>query len=181
MNWPLIIGIAVHLLFSYSIFDIYFTSPLVHGIAHVSPIQDPPAKRLVLFVGTFFRWFASLILTAYSGWTESRQVVRESNAAGPVSKENCRDKGALGIIAYSGTDRKSTWSRCYYSRLLWGRQCRDKRFAWSLRVYLNLMSKGGNLIRSTLIVCSIRAERLSRLDRQISCPCSAMEPYRQPK
>ncbi|XP_005102628.1 GPI ethanolamine phosphate transferase 1 [Aplysia californica] len=49
--WQLILfGVLVHLVLFYSIFDIYFTSPLVHGMTPVSPPTRKPAKRLVLFV-----------------------------------------------------------------------------------------------------------------------------------
>ena len=49
-TWKLIlVGIGIHLVFFYSIFDIYFTSPIVHGMSpHSSPLP-PPAKRLVFF------------------------------------------------------------------------------------------------------------------------------------
>ena len=51
MNWLLVAaGFIVHLIFFYSIFDIYFTSPLVHGMTPHSASTPPPAKRLVLFV-----------------------------------------------------------------------------------------------------------------------------------
>ena len=51
MNWTLVIGgLVVHLIFFYSIFDIYFTSPLVHGMTPHATALPPPARRLILFV-----------------------------------------------------------------------------------------------------------------------------------
>ena len=48
----LAIAIFFHLLYMYSIFDIYFVSPIVSGMrAYGADLADPPAKRLVLIVG----------------------------------------------------------------------------------------------------------------------------------
>lgn len=48
------LGIAVvfHLIYVYSIFDIYFVSPIVHGMREFAVEAEAPAKRLVLYVGT---------------------------------------------------------------------------------------------------------------------------------
>ena len=49
-TWKVIVlGVAIHLVFFYSIFDIYFTSPIVHGITPHKANIAAPAKRLVLF------------------------------------------------------------------------------------------------------------------------------------
>ncbi|KAB0356505.1 hypothetical protein FD754_000661 [Muntiacus muntjak] len=44
------LGLLVHFMFFASIFNIYFTSPLVHGMTPQFTPLPPPAKRLVLFI-----------------------------------------------------------------------------------------------------------------------------------
>lgn len=48
----LAIAVVFHLVYILSIFDIYFVSPIVSGMREYSlDAKEPPAKRLVLFVG----------------------------------------------------------------------------------------------------------------------------------
>ncbi|KAI9347798.1 Phosphatidylinositolglycan class N-domain-containing protein [Zopfochytrium polystomum] len=51
----LLLGIVFHAVYSFSIFDIYFRTPLVHGMTPVDPPSPPPANRLVLFVADGLR------------------------------------------------------------------------------------------------------------------------------
>lgn len=50
-----IVGLLVHLVFFASIFDIYFTSPLVHGMTPQFIPLPPPARRLMLIVADGLR------------------------------------------------------------------------------------------------------------------------------
>ncbi|KAL3624208.1 hypothetical protein CASFOL_033024 [Castilleja foliolosa] len=54
-KWLVILGILLHAVYMLSIFDIYFKSPIVHGMEPVKPRFSAPAKRLVLLVADGLR------------------------------------------------------------------------------------------------------------------------------
>ncbi|XP_073100808.1 uncharacterized protein [Elaeis guineensis] len=54
-RWLVALGIALHAVYMLSIFDIYFKTPIVHGMDPVPQRISPPAKRLVLFVADGLR------------------------------------------------------------------------------------------------------------------------------
>ncbi|KAH6612089.1 Phosphatidylinositolglycan class N-domain-containing protein [Boeremia exigua] len=52
----LLVAVVFHLVYILSIFNVYFSSPIVHGMReHGVETQEAPAKRLVLFVGDGLR------------------------------------------------------------------------------------------------------------------------------
>ncbi|GMP29146.1 hypothetical protein CsSME_00004384 [Camellia sinensis var. sinensis] len=54
-TWLVVLGVVLHAVYMLSIFDIYFKTPIVHGMDPVPPrFSAPPAKRLFLFVGIFY-------------------------------------------------------------------------------------------------------------------------------
>lgn len=62
----LAVAVVFHLIYIWSIFDIYFVSPIVHGMSsfHVED-SEAPAQRLVLFVGMRLLCIACIGLTVY--------------------------------------------------------------------------------------------------------------------
>jgi phosphatidylinositol glycan class N len=52
----LLLGVVSHVVYLRSVFDCYFTSPVVKGMKNYGATPErakPPAKRLVLIVGVF--------------------------------------------------------------------------------------------------------------------------------
>lgn len=47
----LAVAVLFHLTYIYSIFDIYFVSPIVRGMREFEQPGEAPAQRLVLYVG----------------------------------------------------------------------------------------------------------------------------------
>ncbi|CAI0455588.1 unnamed protein product [Linum tenue] len=54
-TWLVILGVILHAVYMLSIFDIYFKTPIVHGMDPVQPRFTAPAKRLVLLVADGLR------------------------------------------------------------------------------------------------------------------------------
>lgn len=55
-RWLVVLGVVLHAVYMLSIFDIYFKTPIVHGMDPVPPrFSAPPAKRLFLFVADGLR------------------------------------------------------------------------------------------------------------------------------
>ncbi len=49
------LSVAIHSIFLYSVFDVYFKSPIIHGMTPYSTPLPAPAKRLVLIVADGLR------------------------------------------------------------------------------------------------------------------------------
>ncbi|XP_024024305.1 GPI ethanolamine phosphate transferase 1 [Morus notabilis] len=54
-RWLVVLGVILHAVYMLSIFDIYFKTPIVHGMDPVKPRFHAPAKRLVLLVADGLR------------------------------------------------------------------------------------------------------------------------------
>ncbi|CAI9111088.1 OLC1v1011224C1 [Oldenlandia corymbosa var. corymbosa] len=54
-KWLVFLGVVLHAVYMLSIFDIYFKTPIVHGMDPVKPRFTAPAKRLVLLVADGLR------------------------------------------------------------------------------------------------------------------------------
>uniref|UniRef100_A0A8C3ACA8 GPI ethanolamine phosphate transferase 1 n=1 Tax=Cyclopterus lumpus TaxID=8103 RepID=A0A8C3ACA8_CYCLU len=82
----LLVGLLVHVVFFLSIFDIYFTSPLVHGMTPQATPMAPPASRLVLVVADGLR--ADSLFTLLPNGSSRAPYLRFVNRA---------EKGTWGV------------------------------------------------------------------------------------
>ncbi|TYG60531.1 hypothetical protein ES288_D07G075900v1 [Gossypium darwinii] len=87
-TWLVILGVILYAVYMLSIFDIYFKTPIVHGMDLVSPRFSPSAKRLVLLVARFGREF------------QIRNVIKNQSRS-------------LGSISCSASNGVKAWTCCY--------------------------------------------------------------------
>uniref|UniRef100_A0A8C8E1J0 GPI ethanolamine phosphate transferase 1 n=1 Tax=Oryzias sinensis TaxID=183150 RepID=A0A8C8E1J0_9TELE len=92
-----IVGLTVHVVFFLSIFDIYFTSPLVHGMTPQSTQMNPPASRLVLVVADGLR-ADSLFTLLPNGSSRTPRVIEENGTWG-VSHTRVPTESRPGHVA----------------------------------------------------------------------------------
>jgi len=107
--WILVIGFVFHLVFIGSVFDCYFTSPIVQGMPR-HRLEHAEAKRLVLIVADGLR--ADLVLTpnAFPSISNTSEVVA------PHLRSIMETRGAFGI----SHTRVPTESRPGHSALIGG-------------------------------------------------------------
>ncbi|KAF6755115.1 GPI ethanolamine phosphate transferase 1 [Ephemerocybe angulata] len=86
----LVLGLLFHVIFINSVFDCYFTSPVVSGMKRFS-VGSAPAKRLVLIVGDGLRADLLLNLNAFPNIPGSPKVVA------PYLRSIVEQRGAFGI------------------------------------------------------------------------------------
>ncbi|XP_071409627.1 GPI ethanolamine phosphate transferase 1 isoform X2 [Pithys albifrons albifrons] len=102
MDMPIFIlaGLLVHCVFLVSIFDIYFSSPLVHGMTPQQTPLPPPAKRLVLFVADGLR--ADSLFELNSNGTPQAPYLRgilENNGSWGISHTRVPTESRPGHVA----------------------------------------------------------------------------------
>nr|XP_009482196.1 PREDICTED: GPI ethanolamine phosphate transferase 1 [Pelecanus crispus] len=93
-------GLLVHFVFLVSIFDIYFSSPLVHGMTPQQTPLPPPAKRLVLFVADGLR--ADSLYELNSNNTSQAPYLRgilENNGSWGISHTRVPTESRPGHVA----------------------------------------------------------------------------------
>ncbi|KAF2795887.1 GPI ethanolamine phosphate transferas-like protein [Melanomma pulvis-pyrius CBS 109.77] len=93
------IAVVFHLVYIYSIFSIYFVSPIVHGMReHYVEAQEAPAKRLVLFVGDGLR--ADKAFQSFPDPSPPDESSEEANIPRPLApylRSRVLEHGTFGV------------------------------------------------------------------------------------
>lgn len=90
VTWLLVAGLVFHLVYIGTVFDCYFTSPVVHGMQHYST-ERPLSKRLVLIVGDGLR--ADLVF----GVDAFDFIPGAPNVTAPYLRSIIETRGAYGV------------------------------------------------------------------------------------
>ena len=99
----LAIAVVFHLLYIYSIFDIYFVSPIVHGMQAYSvasqnaAFSTSPAKRLVLFVGDGLRADKAFQSFPDPSANSSEPLSNEPRPLAPFIRSRVKEHGTFGV------------------------------------------------------------------------------------
>ncbi|KAG5891229.1 hypothetical protein JTB14_004344 [Gonioctena quinquepunctata] len=79
----ILLGLVVHILLLIAVFDVYFASPLDHGMTPIRSTDSPPAKRLVLMVADGLR---------------AEAIFGEQNADKKLLADNFTKLGSWGVV-----------------------------------------------------------------------------------
>ncbi|KDQ54666.1 hypothetical protein JAAARDRAFT_71932 [Jaapia argillacea MUCL 33604] len=91
ISWLLILGLIFHLTYIGTVFDCYFTSPVVHGMQSFRMTQ-PLARRLVLIVGDGLR---ADLLFGVNGFKDV--VLDAPEVVAPYLRDVIERRGAFGV------------------------------------------------------------------------------------
>ncbi|KAF7307451.1 PigN domain-containing protein [Mycena indigotica] len=89
----LLIGLVFHLVYIGSVFDCYFTSPVVHGMQSYR-VESGESKRLVLIVGDGLR---ADLLFQKNGFSSSFRTENSPEVVAPYLRSIIEKRGAFGV------------------------------------------------------------------------------------
>lgn len=100
-------GMIFHCFYIYSMFDIYFKSPIIHGMHSVATVTEPPASRVVIYIadgcradvffeanGTYFKDGQRLFDVAEN---ETVHETTSSSSRVPFLRNMAEIRGSYGV------------------------------------------------------------------------------------